>query len=317
MHPNGPKRAKITLGGWSDFARLDSTSNGEKAATLMAKFVAYTFADGVDIDMEHLTPFNKMGSEFDALHAFITKLRSELDNVAANWGETADARAAALQKQYDALEDWQKANMGAFYTTNINYLKEVKANGAPHLEISWTTRFNAFLPPGGVVSREGVWNYLEPDSDIPDDTYATDYEGDNMWSAVGDLIDTVNVMAYDAGTLKFNFAKIIDNFAAYGPVPISKINMGFEPGEQAAGGVWEGMERDEEATRDIKKRNVGGAMIWAINPSSEQHPKAHDLCPELAKSFNSILEPTFAWGPAPSYSKCDPSSGWGPSTFVV
>jgi hypothetical protein len=315
MHPDGPKRTKIVLGGWSDFARLNTVANGEKAAELMAKFVAYTFADGVDIDMEHLTPFDKMGNEFEALHAFITKLRSELDNVAANWGQTADARRAALQKQYDALEDWQKGNMGAFYKTNIAYLQEVKANGAPKMEISWTTRFNAFLPPGGVVSREGVWNYLEPDSDIPDEVYATNYEGDNIYPQVGDLIDTVNIMAYDAATLKFNFAKIIDNFAYYGKVPLSKINMGFEPGEQAAGGVWEGKERDEQAARDIKARNVGGAMIWAINPSSEQHPQAHDLCPELAQTFNSILEPTYAWGPAPSYTKCDPSTGWGPSAF--
>lgn len=319
MHPSGPKRVKITLGGWSDFARLNSASNGAKAAKLMAKLVSYTFADGVDIDMEHLTPFNSMGdkSEFTALHSFIKTLRTELDSVASNWGQNADARGAALQKQYDALEDWKKAQAGPFFTSNINYLKEVKANGAPKLEISWTTRFNAFLPPGGVVSREGVWNYLEPDSDVPNVTYATDYEGDNLWSEVGDLIDTVNVMAYDAGTIKFNFAKIIDNFHAYGPVPLSKINMGFEPGEQAAGGVWEGMERDEEAARDIKARNVGGAMIWAVNPSAAQHPKAHDLAPQLAKSFNSILEPTFAWGPAPTYTKCDPSSGWGPSSDIL
>jgi len=251
-----------------------------------------------------------------ALRAFITKLRTELDKVAENWGETAEARAAALQSEYDALEDWQKGNEGQFFTTNINYLKEVKMNGPPHLEISWTTRFNAFLPPGGVVSREGVWNYLEPDSDIPDDLYATNYEGNNLMPVM-DLIDTVNVMAYDAGSLKFDFAKIIDNFAAYGPVPISKINMGFEPGEQAAAGVWEGMDRDEEATRDIKARNVGGAMIWAINPSSEQHPKAHDLAPQLAKNLNAILNPTFAWGPAPTYTKCNPTTGYGPSSFVV
>merc|ERR1719183_2587846 len=92
MHPSGPKRVKITLGGWSDYARLNSAENGAKAAKLMAKLVAYTFADGVDIDMEHLTPYATMGDEFGGFISFVTTLRSEFDTVAANWGTTAKAR---------------------------------------------------------------------------------------------------------------------------------------------------------------------------------------------------------------------------------
>merc|ERR1719440_965195 len=85
MHPAGPKRTKITLGGWSDFARMSTAANGAEAAKLMAKFVAYTFAHGVDIDMEHLSPFtnNFEGSdEFAALISFIKTLREELKTVA-------------------------------------------------------------------------------------------------------------------------------------------------------------------------------------------------------------------------------------------
>jgi len=37
--PNGPKRAKITLGGWSDYARLATVANAQKAAKLIAKAV--------------------------------------------------------------------------------------------------------------------------------------------------------------------------------------------------------------------------------------------------------------------------------------
>lgn len=320
MHEDGPKRVKITLGGWSDFARLDNAENGAKAAKLMAKFVAYTFADGVDIDMEHLTPYSTMGKEFEGFTSFVSTLRDELDEVAKNWGDNADARAAALQKQYDSLEDWKKKNVGAFYNTNIKYLAEVKQNGAPYLEISWTTRFNAFLPPGGVVSREGVWNYLRNDSHIPPDVYATNYEGDKLWPQVGDKIDTVNVMAYDAGlpdgtSLRFDFAKIIDNFAAYGNVPLEKINMGFEAGEQAAGGIWEGLDADKEATQDILNRRVGGAMIWAINPDPSQHPKAADECPKLANALADILKPNIAgYGPIPTYTKCNPQTGMWPGS---
>merc|ERR1712193_378496 len=95
MHPDGPKRVKIVLGGWSDYARISSVENGEKLAKIMAKFVAHTFADGVDLDLEHLTPFNRMGDEFDGLAAFINSLRTELDGVAANWASNAAAKKAA------------------------------------------------------------------------------------------------------------------------------------------------------------------------------------------------------------------------------
>merc|ERR1719247_882606 len=79
MHPSGPKRTKITLGGWSDYARIGSAENGVKLGKLMAKFVAYTFADGIDIDMEHLSPYNRMGDEYGGLVAFVSTLRSEFD----------------------------------------------------------------------------------------------------------------------------------------------------------------------------------------------------------------------------------------------
>merc|ERR1719316_1579278 len=138
MHPSGPKRAKITLGGWSDYARIGSPENGVKLGKLMAKFVAYTFADGVDFDMEHLTPYATMGDEWGGLVAFISTLRSEFnDNVSKNWVANANARKSALAAQFQKLEPWQKKTVAAFYTTSGKYLDEVAKNGAPHLEISW------------------------------------------------------------------------------------------------------------------------------------------------------------------------------------
>ena len=46
MHPDGPKRLKITLGGWSDYARMESAANAKKVAKLMAKAVQITCAGG-------------------------------------------------------------------------------------------------------------------------------------------------------------------------------------------------------------------------------------------------------------------------------
>lgn len=64
----------------------------------------------------------------------------------------------------------------------------------PYLQISWTTRFNAFLP------ATDKWNYLYPGNGKMDQNFATDDEGRKLWPQVGDIIDTVNIMAYDAGT---------------------------------------------------------------------------------------------------------------------
>jgi hypothetical protein len=140
----------------------------------------------------------------------------------------------------------------------------------------------------------------------------------HIWPQSGDKVDTINVMAYDAGTpdgksLRFNFSTILSNFRVQGNVNERKVNMGFEPGEQAAGGIWEGEEADEEATRDILKRNSGGAMVWAINPDAKQHPQASSLCPILAKALQGILNPTYAWG-APTFPKCNPTTGFYPSS---
>jgi hypothetical protein len=309
MHPNGPKRAKITLGGWSDYARLGSAENGVKAAKLMAKFVAFTFADGVDIDMEHLTPYNTMGDEFGGFVAFVTQLRKEFDQVAKDWVKTADARGKAFADQFAKLENWKRQSVAAYYNTSQKYLVEVAANGPPHLEISWTTRFNAFVP------QDDVWNYLMPDSPKPNTTYETDNEGMKLWPQVGHLLDTVNIMAYDAGSaegpLKLNFTTILDNFAKIGKVPPGKINMGFEPGEQAGAGAWEGEEIDEAVSHDIKQRHTaGGVAIWAVNPSPQQHPKAATLCAKAAKSHKEILQPSFPFGKVPTYTKCGADGMW-------
>jgi hypothetical protein len=295
---------------------MSTAENGRKAAKLMAKFVAFTFAQGVDIDMEHLSPFtnNFEGSdEFAALIGFITELRTQLDSVATNWYDTAKARQQAMNNTYNGLESWKKTNVKDYYESSIRYLGEVMEQPVPYLEISWTTRFNAFLP------ADDKWNYLLPDSGQMEKPFESDDEGMKLWPSVGDKVDTINVMAYDAGTpdgksLRFNFSTILSNFRVQGNVSERKINMGFEAGEQAAGGIWEGEEADEEATRDILRRNSGGAMIWAINPNEKQHPEASKLCPILAKNLKEILKPTYAWGPAPTFTKCNPNTGFYPSS---
>eukprot|EP01064_Diplonema_japonicum_P023778 TRINITY_DN341_c0_g1_i6.p2 TRINITY_DN341_c0_g1~~TRINITY_DN341_c0_g1_i6.p2 ORF type:complete len:452 (+),score=175.86 TRINITY_DN341_c0_g1_i6:59-1414(+) len=310
MHPDGPKRFKISLGGWSDFARVGSVQNARSIAKLMGKLVLWTFADGVDLDFEHLTPFATINGddEFAAYNALVAALREELDsNVKPQWSSFAATRKQQLQAEYNALQPWQQADMKPYYQTNMNFMDEVGKNGPDHLEVSWTTRFNAFLPAGN------PWNYLLPGSPRPNQTFATDNEGAKIWPQSGASFDTANIMAYDAGTpagaLQLNFTTIMNNFVTYGKVPKEKINIGFEPGEQAAGGVWEGMAADKEIATYAKQNGFLGAFVWSVNPSPTTNPNGTKLAPELAANLNNIIKPTWRWGPAPVYTKCDPTTG--------
>merc|ERR1711865_1151001 len=198
------------------------------------------------------------------------------------------ARKSALAAQFKKLAPWQQKEVSAFFNTQDKYLAEVANHGAPHLEISWTTRFNAFLP------KDDIFNYLMPDSPrpLPNETFDSDNEGFQLWPQLGKIIDTVNIMAYDAGSpagpLKINFTTVLSNFATYGNVPASKINMGFEPGEHTGGGVAE----------------------WAINPNSVQAPSASVLAPKQAKAMNKILNSPWPFGNAPKYTKCGPDGMW-------
>jgi len=312
MHPAGPKRTKIALGGWSDYARLGSAKSAKAAAVLAAKAVQYTFADGIDIDLEHLTDSatvvepGESGNEYGFLVAFITALRSELDVVTANWRETAKKRKASLQKQYAEMDDWSKEAFGAYVNTSLHYIDEVAFNGAPHLEISWTTRFNAFVPAHDNYNYVKQWIRGRPKRN---ESFGSDNEGARLWPHIADMVDTVNIMAYDAANITFDHEKILQNFVAHG-VPAEKINMGFEPGEQAAGGEWQGRAVDNAAARLVRDGGYGGCMIWGANPSQVTNPIGRKACPEAAKDFAEILKPVFRFGAAPKYTKVDHATGW-------
>lgn len=308
--PAGPRRCKITLGGWSDWARVGNTQNAQQLASLVAKMVLFSFADGIDLDFEHLTEFSYFSgdNEFAAFASLIVAIRQQFNQITPElWTSTAQARYNDLLQEYNAMPQWQKSQ-SPYYPTNLKYLQELQQNGPPYFEISYTTRFNAF------INASDPFNYLLPNSPVPS-PFPTRNEGARIWPTVKNAVDTINIMAYDAGSpsgpLRFDFSKILVNFYTFGPVPKLALNMGFEPGDQAAGGVWEGLDADVAAIKWIKENNYGGAMVWAINPSSAN--SAH-WCPIVAQNAFSILSPAWPWGKAPTYSKVDSQTGWLPSS---
>lgn len=305
MHPNGPKRCKIVLGGWSDWARVATVANAQKLGKFVANMVLLSFADGVDLDFEHLSEFSKQFTdEFAPFNALIKAISQEFDNVKKVWVQTATTRKKALAQFYDNLEESEKAKY-AYYPTNVHYLTQVIANGAPELEISWTTRFNAFLDP------KDPFNIYTSDSPHPKVPFLTDNEGMKIWPQSGQYLGSANIMAYDAGSdagpLKLAFQQILKNFKSIGNVDASKVNMGYEPGKQAASAVWEGFEKDQETTTFVKENAYGGVMVWAINPSA--NISAH-WCPLVAADGYSQLQPVYPYGTPPVYDKCDPNTGW-------
>jgi len=309
---NSPKRCSIALGGWSDWARMATVANAEKLANLVGRMVLSTFADGIDLDFEHLTPFSTFSGddEFEAFAALIKAIRKQFDEVIpSQMRDLAVKRKAWFKETYDKLPNWEKAE-GAYFPANEQYMQDIidniDKNGFPKFVISWTTRFNAFLP------ADNVWNYLLPDSPVPSENFATDNEGANFWSKVKDDVDKVNIMAYDAGSdagpLKLNFTQILENFVA-GGVPSEKINIGFEPGTQAASGVWEGLDYDVALTKFVKENNFGGSMIWAINDG-----KNSNLDNQLAGALSEIIPPEYPSTPVLKYTKVDPSTGYLPKS---
>eukprot|EP01060_Flectonema_neradi_P031265 TRINITY_DN46_c0_g1_i11.p1 TRINITY_DN46_c0_g1~~TRINITY_DN46_c0_g1_i11.p1 ORF type:complete len:449 (+),score=110.86 TRINITY_DN46_c0_g1_i11:132-1478(+) len=309
MHPDGPKRFKVTLGGWSDYARIGNVANAQKVAKLLAQVTLWTFADGIDIDMEHLTPYSTIpgDDEFEAFTTLLNSIKKEFkETVEPQWKSFATGQVSSLQSAFNALPGWQQAAMKPYYDANIKFAQEVASNDVPHLELSYTTRFNAFVPEGN------PYNYLLPGSVVPNTTFATDNEGRKVYPTAGDSIDTVNVMIYDAGPLKINFTTIMQNFVTIGKVPKEKLNVGFEPGEQAAGGIWEGMDADKKTAHYVKSNGYLGCFIWSVNPSPITNPNGTVLAPELANNLNTILQPTWRFGTPPTFTKCDPSTGYLP-----
>lgn len=146
-------------------------------------------------------------------------------------------------------------------------------------------------------------------------TFTSDNEGARLWPRVADAVDTVNIMAYDAANISFDFKKILGNFVAQG-VPASKINLGFEPGEQLHEASWEGKTVDREMAKIVRDGHYAGCMVWAVNPSSQWNPKAFKHCPEVAEVLSSVLSPVdrfkHLYKGTHEYTKADPATGWLP-----
>ena len=141
-------------------------------------------------------------------------------------------------------------------------------------QIGYTIRFNAFWE--GKTRPQGYT------------AFRSDGEGITIeqtlicsGSSLNNIANWINIMLYDVppsdldspdGFTLETYKTVLESFGKY--VNKDKIIIGFEPGGQAAGGKWEGIDVDEEVINYVEENNYGGVMFWAMNqpmlpPSTE------------------------------------------------
>ncbi len=243
------KIALLALGGWSDWVRIGTTENAETIAGLFAQLVTTTGADGVDLDFEHLAEFSKHNgpdSEYKNFSFLVVALRSKLGS--------------------DKIISYT-TRFNAFGVTRDNLMSFANPTIAPNP--------NNPLPTQGYDPADTLKPFV-PLTGVDAD-FITNNEGETLWLGgngvlpIKDSVDMVNIMAYDAGTFLLDFAGIFNNFVG-GGVPAGKISMGLEPGNQAAGGIWEGCAMDKDIIEYVSSKG-GGVMFWAINAATATNAK--------------------------------------------
>jgi len=173
--------------------------------------------------------------------------------------------------EHAEIRDQQRRVLGKIFPA---LRQALDAGGLSGKRIGYTTRFNAF------------WNDANRPAGVA--AFISDGEGIDVvqaiadaGSTVGGCLDWVNVMMYDVppGDLGYPggftldaYTMVLGLFDLH--VPKNLTVMGFEPGGQAAGGVWEGMAVDRQVIDYLEARGYGGVMFWAANqPASGGSPE--------------------------------------------
>lgn len=190
----------------------------------------------------------------------VTLLKYAGDGIDFDWEHLSTGTDSATVQQ-------QRAIVGK----TVSALRQaLNSNGLSDKTISYTTRWNCFWRSEDAAQ----YNALAFDSDGEClDTFSHTSTDD---------VDWVNLMMYDAapGTA-FKDAQYfgMEQYyavlsAAEKVLPKSKIIMGFEPGHQAVGGVWEGFDIDFSLIDHMKAEGHGGVMFWATNEADSTQNSA-------------------------------------------
>jgi hypothetical protein len=168
------KRCVLSVGAHSDVSSIGDLDNAHRLASLVARLVRFTFADGVELNFNHVHDHGayyagtNATDEVGAFAAFIKYLRAEFDALQPRWADLAVADLAWLRRAAPSASS--AAGEGEdYYAKNIRYLETFLSKVADpaqarlawamhrrdkhspkpspyHLSIAWDVRPNAFVP---------------------------------------------------------------------------------------------------------------------------------------------------------------------------
>eukprot|EP00889_Picochlorum_renovo_P005883 jgi/Picre1/32913/NNA_008242.t1 len=119
----------------------------------------------------------------------------------------------------------------------------------------------------------------------------------NMLRTVGDLLDSLNIMAYDAGTT-YNPKEA---FAAYASLYSGPMTLGMQVAFESWGDNVISMRQVVELSNWVKGIGGSGMMLWSLQKPADEGPSAQQISQEVCIIFGlqDCMQPLFPRAPAP------------------
>ena len=162
--------------------------------------------------------------------------------------------------------------------------------GMQDKEVTFTTRFNSFMQDS---SQYGFAKFPSDGEGFVIDQWLKSHG-----SSLSQVITRSNIMAYDVASNQMPngqtwglavYQDVYNTFTQH--LNKNQIVMGFEPGGQAAGGEWEGLQTDKSVIDMVQSTGYGGSMFWAINQPQYTSSEVTGLnADELASYSKSIFD---------------------------
>jgi hypothetical protein len=103
-----------------------------------------------------------------------------------------------------------------------------------------------------------------------------------MLKTVGTLLESINVMAYDAGSI---YSPELA-YMAYSKLFDGPITLGMEISNHSWGGHVLTMEEVDRLSRFVKDRGGAGMMLWSLQKPADQGPDAQTVSQEVCRIFD-------------------------------
>jgi len=126
-----------------------------------------------------------------------------------------------------------------------------------------------------------------------------------MLKTVGTLLESINVMAYDAGSI---YSPELA-YMAYSKLFDGPVTLGMEISNHSWGGHVLSMEEVDRLSRFVKDRGGAGMMLWSLQKPADQGPDAQTVSQEVCLVFDqpNCLDPLFPLASPPPPPQVEPS----------